>query len=208
MQRLILRTLAALSLALSSLAMAAPITIIDDAHFGADSVLVDTDHNLKFLRLDLTLNLGYDGVVAQLGAGGTFSGWRVATLADMLGMGGSLGLAQGSTDTTQVNTVTLLRSWFCPPGTCVQTSSTHKVVRGLISDTIDLGGGRIEQEAFTIGTRYFVDPDEVDFRVCGFSQVDPQTGVYLVQAVPLPAAVWMLAPALCGLITIRRRARA
>jgi len=34
----------------------------------------------------------------------------------------------------EVNTVTLLRSWFCPPGTCVQTSSTHKVVRGLISD--------------------------------------------------------------------------
>lgn len=120
-------------------------------------------------------------------------------------MGSSLGLVHGSTDTTQVNMVSLLRSWFCPPDSCVQTSTTHKVVRGLIEDTIDLGNGRIEHEAFTIGTRYFVDPDEVDFRVSGFSQVDPLTGVYLVQAVPLPVAVWMLAPTLGVLLTIRRR---
>ena len=107
----------------------------------------------------------------------------------MLSLGGSLSLTQGATDISQLSMVGQVRDWFCPLFTCVNTSTTHVYSRGLVSDLYTDGSQHL---AFTIGERFNVSPPEVDFRLSGFAPVDA-TGeeVFLVRAVPLPAAVWL-----------------
>jgi len=57
--------------------------VSEDSSFGADSITRDTDTGLEWLGLDYTLTRGYSGVVSQLGPGGTYDGFRLATGAEL-----------------------------------------------------------------------------------------------------------------------------
>ena len=183
--------------------------VVNDATFGAASVLRDTTNNLEYLRLDLTMGYGYNGIIAETGAGGVFDSWGVASEANMLSLGASAGIINGSTDTAQVNLVESMRDWFCPTSTCVNTSTTHIYARGLVSDAgPDYDSGAPSLLAFSMGRRLNVTPNEVDFRISGFGGYDhTNEEIWMVRpsAVPLPAAVWLFGSGLIGLAGIARR---
>lgn len=185
--------------------------VVDDAAFGNGTVLRDTDNNLEFLRLDLTMGYGYNGILAESGPGGTFEGWSVASVADMDALGLSVGISHGSIDPTQVALAESLRDWFCPTGTCVNLSTTHEVARGLVSDAgPDYASGAPSLLAFSIGRRFNVSPEEVDYRVSGYGGYDhTNEEVWLVRTspVPVPAAVWLFGSGILGLAGIARRKR-
>ncbi len=62
----------------------ADIVELDDGVFGAGSVTLDTDTGLQWLDLTLSTDLSANEVDAQLGVGGTFEGWRYASVAEVL----------------------------------------------------------------------------------------------------------------------------
>ncbi len=190
-------------MAFANTGASAAVVVANDALFGTSGILRDSDANLDYLRLDKTMGYGYAGIETELGAGGDFAGWTIASSAQMLSLGGSLSLTQGATDIAQLSMAAQLRDWFCPLFTCVNTSTTHVYARGLVSD---LYTDNIQHLAFTIGERFNVSPPEVDFRLSGFAPVNA-TGeeVFLVRAVPLPAAAWLFGSGLLGLIGIARR---
>ncbi len=195
---------------LSSYAQAATV-VVDDANFGSGTVLRDTTNNLDYLRLDLTMGYGYNGVLAESGAGGVFEGWVVATESNMQSLGVSSGITGGSTDPAQIAIAESLRDWFCPAATCVNLSSSHEYARGLLSDAgPDFSDGEPSLLAFSIGRRFNVQPNEVDFRVSGFgSYRGTNEEIWLVRdsvsAVPVPAAAWLFGSGLIGLVGMSRR---
>lgn len=67
---------------LANLAQAAFMQI--DTSLGSSTALLDTSTNLAWLHLTLTANNSYDTVTSNLGAGGTFDGWRFATPAELV----------------------------------------------------------------------------------------------------------------------------
>lgn len=183
--------------------------VIDDINFGVASVLRDIDNNREFLRLDLTMGYGYNGILAESGIGGVFEGWGVASAADMDALGVSAGITHGSTDVAQIALVEDMRDWFCPAGTCVNLSSTHEYARGLVSDAgPDYASGEPSLSAFSMGRRFNVTPEEVDFRLSGYAAYDhtyEEIWMTRPSAVPVPAAVWLFGSGLVGLIGIARR---
>lgn len=193
----------------ASTATQAAVVAVGDAVFGPGSVLQDSDTGLEYLQLAKTMGYGYAGVEAELGAGDDFAGWAIASRDQMLSLGGSLGLVQGTTDISQLSMAAQLRDWFCPLFTCVNTSTTHVYARGLVSD-LHVDG--IQHQAFSIGERFNVSPPEVDFRISGFAPVAAMgEEVFLVRpiddltTVPLPPAAWLLGSGLLGLIGVARR---
>lgn len=191
----------------------AAVTLTSDTAFGVDSVIRDVTHRKDFLRLDFTTPYTYDEVAARLGPGGTFAGWRIATGYDMASLGIAAGLVDGSDDPAQVAASAQLLDWFCPVGTCTNTSSTHVYNFGLIADQIevDIGNGRaIVQEAFSMGVYTVPDPDQVNYRIGGWyyanAQMMPTQGVFLVRAVPEPGT-WGLMGAGLMLVTLALRRR-
>jgi hypothetical protein len=73
--------LPAILLAYGNLAHAGFVQI--NTSFGNSTALLDTSTNVAWLHLTLTSNLSYDQVVANLGPGGIFDGWRYATPAEI-----------------------------------------------------------------------------------------------------------------------------
>lgn len=199
----ILTLIATLAFSAAASTAQAAVVVSNDTVFGPASVLRDSGTNVDYLRLDKTMGYGYAGIQAELGAGGNFAGWMVASSAQMLSLGGSLGLTNGATSVAQLSMAGQLRDWFCPLFTCVNTSTTHVYARGLVSD---LYTDNIQHLAFSIGERFNISPTEVDFRISGNAPVNA-TGeeVFLVRAVPLPAALWLFGSGLLGLIGIARR---
>jgi len=180
-----------------------------DSVFGAHSVIRDVDHNRDFLQLVLTAGLGYNAVAAQLGPGGDFEGWSIATVANLDDLGSSAGVAQFSTDPAQVAKAEQLRDWFCVSGglSCVSVSSTHTVARGLVlDDGPDCPAGEPSKLAFTMGRRFNVTPNEVDFRVSGFGALtDSNEEIYLTRAVPEPERYLWTMLGLVGVGLVGRR---
>lgn len=202
-----------ISLALYALlfpaAASATVIQMDDAVFGTDAIIRDVDNNRDFLRLDFTVPYaGYNDVLSELGAGGDFDGWLVATRTDMDALGLSADIVHGSTDAAMIARAEQLRDWFC--FTCVNPTSTHIVARGLIADTFDyVPNPGIEQVAFSIGRRLNSTPNEVDFRPSGWAGGDwANENIYLVRNsvsnIPEPATLALLA---LGLILIGLRQR-
>ncbi|MBM1222403.1 VPLPA-CTERM sorting domain-containing protein [Ponticoccus sp. SC2-23] len=203
--RHLLATLAFIVASFTAAALPAGTVVLDDAVFGTDTVLRDTDNNVEFLRLDLTMGYGYSAMLGEFGAGGDFEGWSVATTAVMNALGASVGITHGSTDAGQIALAEWLRDWFCPVGTCVDLSSTHEYARGLVSDSTQLAG---RADAFTIGRRFNVTPEQVDFRVSGYDFAGTSEQVWLMRSVapiPLPASALLLVLGLGGLGLVRRR---
>ena len=146
-------------------AVHANVILVDDVVFGENSVIRDVSNQMDFLSLEFTKPYTYNEVLGQLGSGGDFEGWSVASEADLLLLGNSADIVHGSADPAMLERAEELRDWFGD----VRLSSTHEYCRGLILDP------RPEpdtQDAFSIGRRFNVTPHEVDFRISGYGGAD------------------------------------
>jgi hypothetical protein len=186
----------------------ATVILTSDAMFGADSVIRDVDNGREFLRLSETISFSYDGVVAALGT--TFAGWQVAVESDLLALGAAAGISHGSTLAAEVAMAETLRDWFCPVGhangNCVRLSGSHEIVRGLLNS---MNSNSPFLDAFSIGRRFNVSPEEVDLRISGFggsSATNEQVWLVRRAAVPEPSILGLLGAGLLGLFVRRRRA--
>ena len=54
-----------------------------DSPFGPNTITRDTVTGLDWLDLTVTRGLSYEQVTAQMGPGGTYEGWRYATVAEL-----------------------------------------------------------------------------------------------------------------------------
>lgn len=165
----------------------------NDAVFGENALIRDLDNKRDWLRLDFTTAFTFNEVSAQLGPGGTFEGWSIAAVADLNLLGVSAGIVHQSENPEVIARAEQLRDFFCPAETCVETSTTHILVRGLVSDPGAVSG---TQAAFTIGrclgaTGNCQSPnddlgkDAVDFRVSGFGGRDVAAEeIFLVRDTP------------------------
>lgn len=206
------RLVATASLILATMspgAASAGISQGNDAVFGINAVVNDDINHTQWLRLDFTTPYSYNEILESLTT--SFSGWSVASSGQLEALGASAGIVNGATDAAVVAKTEQLRDWLC--FTCVQTSQTHIYARGLVSDSqvIDIGQGSYTvQDAFSIGRRLNVTPNEADFRVSGWyypdGKLSPQEGIFLVKAVPEPETYAMLVAGL-GLLgsVVRRR---
>jgi len=183
--------------------------VIDDANFGTDSVLRDVTNSRDFLRLDLTMGYGYNGIISQTGVGGLFEGWSVANSSNLLDLGSSSGIIPRSFDPIQLSLAEDIRDWFCPTGTCLRITANGSHARGLITDGRQSANGAPSRGAFQIGliNDIFIGETVVEFKINGFAGLTDKTEeVWLTRTsvVPLPASVWLFGSGLIGLIGLSR----
>jgi hypothetical protein len=79
----------------------------DDPVHGVGSITIDTVNNLEWLDLTLSLNVSFNGALAQFGAGGTFEGFRHATAAEILALSNEAGLSLGQSAANYLPAITL-----------------------------------------------------------------------------------------------------
>ena len=201
-------SLAATALVLSTSVDAAIIST-DWQISGDNLITTDTESGLNWLDLTETNGLTYDYVSSQLSVGGQFEGFRYATPDEVVALyySFSINLAATAPQTSTSydfgimiaagvlgNTTCAYDCIANPYGTLGYTSQTwdehpsYKVVMGATVDqnsvpTYRTDGSYFQLSAYSTG----------------------YTGSYLVQAVPVPAAVWLFGSGLLGLIGVARR---
>ena len=175
---------------------------------GDNLITYDNVSGLRWLDLTETYSLAFTEVSGQFGSGADFEGFRYATNAEVIDLwtNFSIDLSFGAPTSTAGyesnvqtaaellgNTWNLYAFWDYPFGvsgiTANTTGSGHDALGAYLSEW----GGTIE----TVGTT------TIDDSLPGIAPY----GSYLVMAspVPVPAAVWLFASGLIGLIGVARR---
>ena len=178
-----------------------------DSVFGNQSVIRDVTNSREFLQLVHTMGRVGD-VPSQLGLGGDFEGWSIATGSDIQALFTSAGITSFSTDPGQIAIAEQLRDWFCIRGaiSCVRLTSVAEYARGLVSDqTLHPPS----YDAWSFGRRFNVSPEEVMAYLEGFGPGDDDEAMYLVRTVaatvPVPNTALLLGLGLAVLWARRAR---
>lgn len=171
-------------------------------------IIYDTDTNLRWLDLRVTASMSHDTVVANLEAGGIFEGFELATQTEVLDLWGNAGI----TNTERV--------WVTD-----QYAPVEDLVNRLGATLMVESGGMFTFATHTIGMaeggpalppdqRWAMEltyaPDGLNTRTStsfytwDVSIADAHYSTYLVQSVPLPAAVWLFGSGLIALLGIAR----
>lgn len=174
----------------------------------------DTATGLDWLDLTQTVNTDYSLVESQMGAGGQFEGWTLATpdqVITLLGNAGGNGIYDGTNDTHDVTSAHFDSGW-----------STEN--NGVVAPLLDMWGNFStdpqnhsahvifdEQNAFgnytmaylfdTTKASWGLTSDLIEITTTWSGTASTQVGAALVRpsAVPLPAAVWLFGT---GLLTL------
>jgi hypothetical protein len=78
----LIKSLAATAVLVFGVQSASALLVTDNSRFGANTLIQDTNTGLSWLRLDQTVGRSFSDVASQLGSGGTYEGFRVATYAE------------------------------------------------------------------------------------------------------------------------------
>ena len=160
----------------------------------------DTDTGLDWLDLDLTLGMSFNQVNAELGAGGLFEGWQVATLDQAHTFLTNAGWV-GPFDSSNVSNVGFVTNFKALTTSLTNDPAAEIGALSLLNDFAgDLGDLSLVDDQGTGITSYSLT-----------SPIDPSiaqqdTGSFLVRtsAVPVPAAAWLFLSGLVGLTGIVR----
>ena len=175
---------------------------------GDNLITHDTVSGLNWLDLTEANNLSYDAVVAQLGAGEMYDGFRVATSAEVVKLWANFGvnLSAGAPTALYTNDPAVAYAasilgdtWHEEPearytGGLGYTSDAHNVIYQSVM------GASTSMNV----TNYWVD----EYRGFNSDVVLVNMATYLVAAVPVPAAVWLFGSGLIGLVGFARRKKA
>jgi hypothetical protein len=188
-----------------------------DANFGSNSITVDTSTGLGWLNVSKTAGLSYQQVHSETQTGGTFSGFRFATVQEVLHLYSSAGLTASSYgNTTGYYPVSSpsIQTFFSLLG----TSGTFNGLPGILdlSGTSPNGGVTYFAPAiygWTTDQEYWVSDGgfQLGGTEYGATFSDPGLSSWLVESVPEPAAanfLVMAAAAWCGFKLLHRRERA
>ena len=181
---------------------------------GDNLITYDDVSDLRWLDLTETNDMTRLDVLAQLGSGGQFDGWRYATSDEVVTLWSNFGidLSEGATtfvsgfDALVIDATNILGNILCEAN-CVWWPNG---ALGLTS-TQSVSPGRYD----VIGALYETRPvPTTEYHVVNFNSALDNTattfqGHYLVQstAVPVPGAIWLFGSGLLGLIGIVKRKR-
>ncbi len=158
-------------------------------NIGDNLITLDTISGLEWLDLTATASRSYDDVVANLGVGGDFEGWRLAITSQVYTVLKNAGVRLPDANGRDVPTLTNAAAYNDLMG--AQDLGTVTTSRGIVSDldaaTDKIGYVRIRNSTWEWSTK-LCNP----FPVTGVSEV---IGTYLQR----PAVTEPFVPALVGL---------
>lgn len=174
------------------------------------ALLLDTSSGLQWLDLSVTANQSFNEVQTQLQSGGAYDGFRYATHSEVLHLWSEANITdtnfmwvnngewQNIKDLADRLGTSFL---FDPHGTGTHALGMVEGVLGLPANerrVMEISYHSNGEEVRTSSDHYTLD---VDFSNEHYSS-------YLVQAVPVPSAVWLLGSGLLGLVGVARRKKA
>jgi len=197
---------------LTALPAEAVLYLTSDAQFGPNSVTVDTSTGLGWLNLTETAGLSYQQVLSEMQVGGMFSGFRFATVPEVLDLYTSAGI--GGTGYYPFSTPSI-QSLF----SLIGTTGTFNGYPGLLalSGTLSATGGYCAPAIYVAGQytgqEYWVNDGgfETGGTAYGATTSYPQLSSWLVKSVPEPSDTILLilaAPVWCGFRLLHRREKA
>ena len=166
-----------------------------NSSFGSNTLVVDSVTGLRWLNIGLTRGQSYNDVSAQLGAGGTFQGYRYASAAEAFTLFQDFGVigseVNGGSFSNLAGSVSSMLSVLGQGDSVNQTAETY----ALVSDVPSAGNHQYVYYA-TVGNGAagFVLDDPTSFISNTATQVNvwgPVTSL-LVQDVPEPVSMSLL----------------
>ena len=197
----------AITIVLSTSANAAVVSA-DWQSVGDNLVTRDTASGLDWLDLTITDGMSYDQVISKLLPGGQFDGFRLATSAEVITLWRNFGIDLSQSALWQTSgynplldvAVTFLGSTYntdpitYPYGGADGITSDVPPFGLLLHDVL----GATYYSGFTY---YYRDNNVARTDSGGYIN----SGAYLVQAVSVPAAVWLFGSGLFGLVGVAKR---
>ena len=183
-----------------------------DANFGPNSITVDTSTGLGWLNVTKTTGLSYQQVLSEIQTGGTFSGFRFATVPEVLQLYSSAGLtasAYGDTAHYYPASSPSIQTFFSLLG----TSGMFNGLPGILALSGSSPDGGVVYDApsvygWSYAQEYWVSAGGTEY---GATFSDPGLSSWLVESVPEPADAHFLvmaAAAWCGFMLLHRKERA
>jgi len=175
---------------------------------GDSLIIKDTETALQWLSLSETADISYNDVVTNLGEDGVYQGFRLATQSEVLQLWNNAGITNTEREwvTDQFVPVKNLVDRLGPtlmvePG--LFTFATHTI--GLVEGGPDLSNNERWAMELTYANDDLSTRTSSHHYTWDVSSVNPHYSTYLVQAVPIPAAVWLFYSGFIGLFVVVKR---
>jgi len=190
----------------------ADLYLTGNPNFGPNSITVDTSTGLGWLNVSKAVGLSYQQVLSETHSGGIFTGFRLATVPEVLHLYSSAGLsasAYGDISHYYPASSPSIQTFFSLLG----TSGTINGLPGIIAlsgTSPDGGVGYISPSTYgwDYAQEYWVSAGGTEY---GATFSDPGLSSWLVEVVPEPAVAdffVLAAVAWCGYTLLHRRERA
>ena len=174
---------------------------------GDSALLLDTSTGLQWLDLSITANQSYIEVLTQLQTGGTYEGFRYATRDEVLHLWSEANITDTNFTWVDNGEWLIIKDLADRLGT-----STLFDPHGIGTHALGLveGGPLLpSNERWVMELSYHSNGIEVrnssNHYILDVNISSIHYSSYLVQAVPIPAAVWLFGSGLISLISLARR---
>lgn len=168
-----------------------------DAH-----LLFDTDTGLQWLDLSVTANQSYNYVTSNFGPGQIYEGFRVATQTEVIEMWSHVGIINYEREWT-VGQYSEVRDLVTRLGPTVMIEPGLFPVATHTIGMINAGPVLSADERWAMELTYAPDGESTrtsaNFYTWNVNTADDHYSTYLVQAVPLPAGIWLLISGAVGM---------